>query len=62
VSLWQIKDGKFVKYKEELLNLLTKGYQGTNIYKTKNGYSLFLIGPGEYPYTATFYYRPIPIN
>jgi len=62
VSLWQIKDGKFVKYKEELLNSMTKGYQGTNIYKTKNGYSLFLIGPGEYPYTATFYYRPVIIS
>jgi hypothetical protein len=60
VSLWQIKDGKFVKYKEELLNSLTSGYQGTNIYKTKNGYSLFLIGPGQSPYTATFYFRPIP--
>ena len=62
VSLWQLKDGKFVKYKEELLNSLTKGYQGTNIYKTKNGYSLFLIGSGQFPYTATFYYRPIPTN
>ena len=60
VSLWLIKDGKFVKYKEELLNALTKGYQGTNIYKTKNGYGLFLIGAGEAPYTATFYYRSIP--
>jgi hypothetical protein len=60
VSLWQIKDGKFVKYKEELLNSLTSGYQGTNIYKTKNGYSLFLIGPGQSPYTATFYFRSIP--
>jgi hypothetical protein len=61
VSLWQIKDGKFVKYKEELLNSLVNGYQYTNIYKTKNGYSLFLVSATEYPY-ATFYYRPIPTN
>ena len=62
VSLWQIRDGKFIKYKEELLNSITKGYQYTNIYKTKNGYSLFLIGPADYPYTAAFSYRPIPNN
>jgi hypothetical protein len=61
VSLWQIKDGKFVKYKDDLLNSLTKGYQYTNIYKTKTGYSLFLIGAGESPYTATFYYRQLPV-
>ena len=59
VSLWQIKNGKMVKHKEALLNSLTSGYQYTNIYKTKNGYSLFLVSATEYPY-ATFYYRPIP--
>ena len=57
VSLWQIQDGKITKYKEELLNSLTKGYQFTNIYRTKKGLSLFLVGT-DYPY-ATFYYRPI---
>ena len=61
VSLWQIKNGKMVKHKEALLNSLTSGYQYTNIYKTKNGYSLFLVSATEYPY-ATFYYRPIPTN
>ena len=61
VSLWQIKNGKMVKYKEALLNSLTSGYQYTNIYKTKNGYSLFLVSVTEYPY-ATFYYRPISTN
>jgi len=59
VSLWQLSNGQLVKYKEALLNSLTSGYQYTNIYKTKNGYSLFLVSPAEFPY-ATFYYRPIP--
>ena len=61
VSLWQLKNGEFVKYKESLLNLLVKGYQYTNIYKTKKGLSLFLIDTAEYPY-ATFYYRPLVTN
>jgi hypothetical protein len=58
-SLWQLKNGTLVKHKEELLNSLTSGYQYTNIYKTKNGHSLFLINVSEYPY-AKFYYRSIP--
>ena len=61
VSLWQLKNGQFVKYKEALLNSLTSGYQYTNIYKTKNGFSLFLVSATEFPY-ATFYYRTIPTN
>ena len=61
VSLWQFKNRSLVKYKEELLNSLVSGYQYTNIYKTKNGHSLFLVNTTEYPY-ATFYYRPIPTN
>jgi hypothetical protein len=59
VSLWQLKNGSMVKYKEQLLNSLTSGYQYTNIYKTKNGFSLFLIDVSEHPY-AKFLYRPIP--
>jgi hypothetical protein len=61
VSLWQLKNGQLVKYKEALLNSLASGYQYTNIYKTKNGYSLFLVSTTEYPY-ATFFYRPAIIN
>lgn len=58
VSLWQIKNGSLVKYKEEYLNLVTSGYQYTNIYKTKNGVSLFLIDTSEYPY-AKFLSRAV---
>ena len=58
VSLWQIKNGSLVKYKEEYLNSLTSGYQYTNIYKTKNGLSLFLIDTSEYPY-AKFVSRAV---
>ena len=61
VSLWQIKNGALIKYKEELLNSLVSGYQYTNIYKTKNGVSLFLVNSASDSY-ATFYYRSIPLN
>jgi hypothetical protein len=61
VSLWQIKNGLLIKYKEELLNSLVSGYQYTNIYKTKNGVSLFLVGNTGDSY-ATFYYQHVPIN
>ena len=60
-TLWQIKNESLIKYKEELLNSLVSGYQYTNIYKTKNGVSLFLIGNTGDSY-ATFYYRHVPIN
>lgn len=58
VSLWQFKDGAMVKHKEKLLNDLTKGYQYTNIFKTKKGLSLFLIYTQDYP-SAKFFSRPI---
>jgi hypothetical protein len=57
-SLWQFKNGSMIKYKEAQLNKLVRGYQYTNIYKTKNGLSLFLIG--ESNSYSTFYFRPIP--
>jgi hypothetical protein len=61
VSLWQIKNNTMVKYKEQLLNSLVRGYSYTNIYRTKNGLSLFLVDGSEYS-RAKFYYRPIQLN
>jgi len=59
-SLWQIKNGSLIKYKEDLLDSLVSGYNYTNIYKTKTGAALFLINAAEYPY-STFYYRHLPM-
>jgi hypothetical protein len=56
-SLWQIKNKSLIKYKEDVLNSLVDGFQYTNIYKTKKGFSLFLVKTIDYPY-ATFYSRP----
>jgi hypothetical protein len=59
VSLWQVKNDSLVKYKDTLLNSLASGYRYTNIYKTKNGLSMFLIDVSQHP-VAAFLYRPIP--
>jgi len=61
VSLWQIKNGAMVRYQERLLNALSKGYRYTNIYRTQNGLSLFLIDDISNNSMASFLYRPIPL-
>jgi len=57
-SLWQLNGGSFVKYKESLISSLTADYNQSAIYKTGNGYSLFLLDFKSYPF-ATFYTRPL---
>lgn len=60
VSLWQIKNGSMVRYQEKLLNSLAQGYRYTNIYRTRNGLSLFLIDDSNNS-VASFLYRPIAL-
>lgn len=58
VSIWQLKNGVFSKYKEQMLNNLSRGHRA-NVYRTAQGLSLFLINEDDFPY-ATFYTKAIP--